>query len=178
MRLSTRTVGIIAIAILAAACGGSATPTTQGGGGGGGGGGAVPSDPCTLLTQADVSTVVGQQVGAGTKDIDPNECDFQYPVNAVPTIQVSITIERGSTFASLCTGPGSSVLGITITQVPGVGDGACYTTMGGLGAGDNLVFTKGAGVYTIDSVLGPSATEDQKLAADKALALAAIGHLG
>src|SRR6185437_2738886 len=44
------------------AAGGGSTTTQGGGGGGGGGGGAsTVTDPCTLLTQAEVSTIVGKQ---------------------------------------------------------------------------------------------------------------------
>jgi len=179
-----------AVAFALAACNGSGTstgnPTASSGGGsnggggptsGTGGGGSTVSDPCTLLTQAEVSAVVGQQVGAGTKDVDPNECDFQYPADAVPSIQVQITIEVGNTLADLC-GPGDSALGLTVTTVGGVGDGACFEQLAGLGAGTNLTFAKGSGVYTIDTILGPNATADQVEAADKALALDALHHIG
>jgi hypothetical protein len=159
-----------------AACSGTSPATGSPTGAGGGGGGTV-SDPCSLLTQAEVSAVVGQPVGPGTKDIEPKECDWQYPADAVPSIQVSITTETGNTLADLC-GPGSSALGLTVTAVSGVGDGACFETLAGLGAGTNLTFAKGGNVFTVATVLGPNATPDAILAADKALALAAIGHLG
>jgi hypothetical protein len=142
-----------------------------------GGGGAQVTDPCALLTQADVSQVVGKPVGPGTKQLDPRECDWQYPPNDVPQVQASITIEVGSTFADLCGEPISSGLGITVTQLSGVGDGACFSAAEGLSAGDNLTFTKGAQVFTVTVVLGSGTTADQIEAADKALALAALGHL-
>jgi hypothetical protein len=158
----------------------SAAGATSGAGataGSGGGGGGTVSDPCTLLTQAEVSAVVGQQVGAGTKDVEPNECDWQYPPDAVPSIQVSITIQVGNALADLC-GPGDSALGLTVTTVGGVGDGACFAQLAGLGAGTNLTFAKGAGVYTVAAILGPNATTDAIEAADKALALDALKHVG
>jgi hypothetical protein len=134
------------------------------------------SDPCTLLTQAEVSAAVGQTVGAGTKDVDPNECDFQYPADAAPSIQVSITIEKGSTFADLC-GPGDSALGLTVTTIGGVGDNACFEQLGGINAGTNLTFTKGGGVYSVDTAFGANGTYDKVLTADKTLALDAINHI-
>jgi hypothetical protein len=144
---------------------------------GSGGGGGTASDPCTLLTQAEISTVVGQQVSAGAKDIEPNECDWQYPPDAVPSIQVSITIQTGNTLADLC-GPGNPSLGLTVSTVSGVGDGACFAQLAGLGAGTNLTFSKGSGVYTIAAIIGPNAAADAIEAADKALALDALKHIG
>ncbi|HYK94400.1 MAG TPA: hypothetical protein VE011_00815 [Candidatus Dormibacteraeota bacterium] len=190
MRFRQVSVALAAVVLAIAACNGatqgmsapaSAPGATQGAGatagsaGGAGGGGAV-SDPCTLLTQAEVSAAVGQSVGAGTRDIDPNECDFQYPPDAVPTIQASITIEKGSTFADLC-GPGDSALGLTVTTIGGVGDGACFEQVGSINAGTNLTFSKGGGVFTVAVAFGANGSYDKVLAADKALALDAINHI-
>jgi len=183
-------VACAAVVVVLAACTGSngatTAPTSAGGGGADGatssatngpaGTGATAGDQCSLLTQAEISAVVGQQVGAGTKDIEPNECDWQYPPDAVPSIQVQITIQVGNTLADLC-GPGDSALGLTVTTVGGVGDGACFEQLAGLGAGTNLTFSKGSGVYTIATVLGANATADAVEAADKALALDALNHL-
>lgn len=184
MHFRTLSVAFAAVALACAGCNGStqgtSAPTsaaaTSGSGGGGGGGGGSVSDPCTLLTQAEISAVVGQSVGVGSKDVEPNECDWQYPPDAVPTIQVNITIEVGNTLADLC-GPGDSALGLSVTTVGGVGDGACFEQLAGLGAGTNLTFAKGSGVYTVAAVIGSKATADQILAADKALALDALNHI-
>jgi Protein of unknown function (DUF3558) len=192
MRARRFFVALAAMVLAVAACSGTSQATTAptsaagatsgsgatpGSGGGGGGGGSTVSDPCALLTQAEISAVVGQKVSAGTKDVEPNECDWQYPADAVPAIQVQITIEVGNTLADLC-GPGDSALGLTVTTVGGVGDGACFEQLAGLGAGTNLTFAKGTGVYTIATVLGPNATADAIEAADKALALDALKHIG
>jgi hypothetical protein len=184
-----RLISGLAFALTLAACGGTgtATPTatsagggggqTTAPGGGGGGGGATVTDPCTLLTQAEVTAVVGQPVGPGAKDIEPNECDWQYPADGVPSIQASITIETGNTLADLC-GPGNSALGLTVTTVGGVGDGACFVQLAGLGAGTNLTFSTHGQVFTVATILGPSATVAAIEAADKALALAALARIG
>lgn len=190
MRPVVRLVALAFVVVLVGACSGGATtasngPAASAGGGStaaassaaAGGGGAPVSDPCALLAQADVSQVVGKPVGPGTTDIDPRECDWQYPPNGVPQVQASITIEVGSTFADLCGEPISSGLGFSVTQVSGVGDGACFSSAEGLAAGDNLTFAKGDQVFTVTSVLGSGSTIDQIEAADKALALAALGHL-
>jgi hypothetical protein len=190
MRARPLFLALAAMVLAVAACSGTSqattAPTSAAGatsgtgataGSGAGGGSGTVSDPCALLTQAEISSVVGQQVGAGTKDVEPNECDWQYPPDAVPSIQVSITIEVGNALADLC-GPGDSALGLTVTTVGGVGDGACFEQLAGLGAGTNLTFAKGTGAYTIATVLGPNATADAIEAADKALALDALKHIG
>ncbi|HMJ80161.1 MAG TPA: hypothetical protein VK592_03890, partial [Candidatus Dormibacteraeota bacterium] len=82
-----------------------------------------------------------------------------------------------TSFASLCNVPSSSALGITIVQVSGVGDGACFTTMAGLGAGTNLTFEKGGQVYSVSAVLPSGATDAAIEAADRMLALDAIAKL-
>jgi hypothetical protein len=170
---------VVGTALLVGACSSVGTPGSSaptGAGGSGGGGGATVSDPCTLLTQAEVSTVVGQPVGSGSNADDPKSCDWQYPADGVPTIQVMVTIE-GGTLSDYCGMPSSSALGLTITQVTGVGDGACLTEMVGLGAGTNLTFSKDGQVFSVGALLGPDATSAELLAADKALALDALARL-
>ncbi|MGZ4296352.1 MAG: hypothetical protein ACXVVK_04810 [Solirubrobacteraceae bacterium] len=95
----------------------------------------------------------------------------------MPTAQANIDINVGTSFASLCDHPSSSALGITIVQVSGVGDGACFITMAGLGAGTNLTFEKGGQVYSVsvDLPFGTPAATIQ--AADKMLALDAVARL-
>lgn len=185
MRSIVHLVTLVGMAVLLGACNagassGSNGPAASSGGNGPAastGGGAQVTDPCALLTQAEVSQVVGQQVGPGTKDIEPKECDWQYPADGVPQVQASITIQTGNTLADLCEEPSSSALGITVTQVSGVGDGACFEAAEGLASGDNMTFAKGGQVFTISAILGADASVDQLEAADKALALAALGHL-
>jgi hypothetical protein len=136
-------------------------------------------DPCTLLTQAEVSAALGVSVGAGSAaEGESHGCTWVYaPSNGVPTAQANIDIEVGSSFASLCDVPSSSALGLTIVQVSGVGDGACFSTMAGLGAGSNLTFQKGGQAYTV-SVILPFGTPDAAIeAADKTLALDAVARL-
>jgi hypothetical protein len=149
--------------------------TTSTAGGGGGGGGGTVTDPCSLLTQAEVSVVLGQQVGPGSSANDSKSCDWQYPVGGVPTVQATIGIEDG-TLTDMCGTKSNPDLGLTITQVSGVGDGACFQEMAGLAAGTNLTFGKNGQTFSTGVVLGPNATSSQLLDADKALALDALGH--
>jgi len=184
MRSTSRLVLAVSTVVLAAACTGGASPSSAGGGGGtapssaggansGGAGGPAPSNPCSLLTQADVSQAVGQAVGAGDNSTDSHECQFQYPPNDVPKVQASITIENETTVDDLCA-PGS---GYTVTSLSGVGDAACFVDVPGLSSGDNLSFAHAGHVYTVAASFGSTGTKDQILAADKTLALAALTHL-
>jgi hypothetical protein len=190
MHAARRFVLAASVVVAVAACGssgGNPTATTAGGGGStastGGGtpapngtAGAAVDDPCSLLTQAEVSTVLGQQVGAGDNSTDSHECDWQYPADGVPKAQASITIETGSALSDVCDSTGNGP-GFTVTAVSGIGDGACFTSVPGLESGDNLTFAAKGHVFTVTADFGskdPIAIQ----AADEALARAALAHLG
>lgn len=183
---------LVGAALVAAGCSTSSVPGSTGPGataggvvqtaaatsqaGSSGGVGTSVTGPCSLLTQAEVSAVVGQAVGPGSNATNSHECDWQYPADGIPTIQVSIGFEDGS-LASFCDVPSNSGLGISITQVSGVGDGACFIEMAGLAAGSNLTFAKGGQVFTTAVILGPNATSATIQAANKSLALDALARL-
>jgi hypothetical protein len=132
-------------------------------------------DPCSLLTQAEVSAAVGQPVGPGSSADDSKSCDWQYPADGVPNIQATIGIEDGD-LSGMCDVPSNSDLGISVDPVSGVGDGACFIQMAGLRAGANLVVSKGGQVFSTSVALPASATISQVEDADKALALDALGR--
>jgi hypothetical protein len=140
--------------------------------------GASVSDPCSLLTQAEVSAALGVSVGTGgPAQGESHGCGWQYPPSGVPTEQAMITIDVGTPFAHLCGAPSNAAAGITVVQVSGVGDGACYVTMAGLSAGTNLTFEKGGQSYSV-SVILPYGTPDATVeAANKTLALDAVARL-
>jgi ABC-type Fe3+-hydroxamate transport system substrate-binding protein len=177
-------------ALALAACsstGGGAAPTSAAGGAGGGasaaggnagggGGGSAPSDPCALITQAEVSAAVGKQVGAGSNATDSHACEWDYPNSDSPEVMAGITIEDGD-LASFCGKPSDPALGLVIEQVQGVGDGACFTYVTTTTLGSNFTFSKNGHVYSTNAYFGggtPIATVE---AAAKALALAALGHI-
>lgn len=196
MRTPSALTVFLAAALLAGACttsiGATTGPTGAGAGtgpgaatapgqataaaGGGGGGAANLSDPCSLLTQAEVSAIVGKPVGPGSNATDPKVCDWQYPATGVPTVQATVGIEGGA-LSDMCGTPSNPGLGLTITQVSGVGDGACFQELAGFGAGTNLTFGKSGHTFQTGVVLGPNATSAQLLDADKALALDAVARL-
>lgn len=114
---------------------------------------AGPADPCSLLTQAEVSAVLGQAVAAGSSADDPHACDwtFKDPNDALTLVSATVTTNiNASTFAKLC-GPKTPIAGITVFAVSGIGDSACITESTGLGT--SLAFQKGGRGYTV-GVLG------------------------
>lgn len=188
MRAGLRLVPVILVAVATAGCGsGGATPTATTGSavgteapgtttGPAGTAAAQIGDPCSLLTQAEVSTVLGQQVGPGSNATDSHECDWQYPANGVPQAQASITIETGSALSDVCDATGNGP-GFTVTAVSGIGDGACFTSVPGLESGDNLTFATHGHVFTVTADFGSKVPATIQ-AADEALAKAALVHIG
>lgn len=188
-----RTAACVLMALVVAACGSSAAsaaPTAAGGGPGGASsaaptsgpatpagsvaapGGGVPADPCSLLTQAEVSAALGVSVGAGSSAGDPRSCEWMgATANAIVTINV------GTTFSSLCGAPSNAAAGIKIVQVSGVGDGACYIETTLLGLGTNLTFEKGGQVYSLAVNLTAQTTTAAAEAAEKTLSLGALAKL-
>jgi hypothetical protein len=153
--------------------GGSAA--TQAANAGGGGGGANLSDPCSLVTQQEVSTAIGESVVAGTNAQDSHECNWFYPNNDSVT-GASITIQDGD-LASYCGKPSDPALGLTIEQLSGIGDGACFTYVGTTTVGANLTFVKNGHVFTTTAYFGGGTPISKVEDADKALAQAALNHM-
>jgi hypothetical protein len=158
--------------------GAAGAPASQAanGGGAGGGGAATVSDPCTLLTQAEVSTVVGKQVGPGSSADNPNSCDFQYPADGVPDVQAGVDFIDGG-LDDFCRDAGASALGMSIETVSGVGDGACFIYVGKLQAGSTLTFAKGGRLFQTFALLGSGTPISDIKAADTTLAQDVLTHL-
>jgi hypothetical protein len=77
----------------------------------------------------------------------------------------------------MCGTPSNPGLGLTITQVSGVGDGACFQELAGLSSGTNLTFGKNGHTFQAGVALGANTTSAQLLDADKALALDALARI-
>ncbi len=188
MRRIRTLVAATTLVVLVAACSSSGTPAPSpnvaGGGGsqapiaqptGGGATGAKVADPCSLLTSAQVSAVIGLTVGAGDSGGDTHSCDWSHPdSNGVPDEQVLLNTNEDP---GLCDEGPSASLGITVTPVSGVGDQACMEQASGLQAGDNLTFYKNGLGFSI-GVSGKTATVANETAMDKALALDVLANLG
>ena len=157
--------------------GAGSAPASQAVNGGGGGGAATVTDPCTLLTQAEVSTVVGKQVGPGSSASNPNSCDFQYPADGVPNIQAGVNFIDGSLDDYCKDIAGASAVGMTIEPVSGLGDGACFTYVGKLQAGSTLTFAKNGRLFQTFALLGSGTARSDMKAADTTLAQDALAHL-
>jgi Protein of unknown function (DUF3558) len=193
-RLTLITAAAMAVALAACTTAGSPGPSPaaggQGGGGApasqtatatgagaGGGGGATVSDPCTLLTQAEVSAVVGKQVGPGSSADNPNSCDFQYPPDGVPDIQAGVDFIDGSLGDYCKDAAGASALGMSIEPVDGLGDGACFIYVGSLQVGSSLTFAKDGRVFQTFALLGSGKSIGDIKAAATTLAQDALKHL-
>jgi hypothetical protein len=135
------------------------------------------TDPCTLLTQAEVSAVVGKQVGPGSSADNPNSCDFQYPADGVPDIQAGINFTDGSLDDVCGDIPGASAVGMTVEPVDGLGDGACFTYIGKLQVGSSLTFAKNGRLFQTFALLGSGTARSDMKAADTTLAQDALAHL-
>jgi len=152
------------------AAGGGATQAANGGGGA-----ANLSDPCSLLTQQELSTAIGQSVVAGTSAQDSHECNWFYPNNDSST-GAGITIQDGD-LASYCGKASDPAVGLNIEQVSGIGDGACFTYVGTTTVGANLTFAKNGHVFSTTAYFGGGTPISKVEDADKALAQAALSHM-
>jgi hypothetical protein len=147
--------------------------SSSGGSGSGSGGGVALSDPCSLLTQAEVSSALGKTVGPGVAE-SATSCAWAHTASSgAIDAQASIDIE-GVSFDKLCGVPSNAALGITMTQLTGVGDAACIAEM--TGVLPVLTFEKDGHVLSTSVGLGnvPPATSE---AAEKALAIAAATRI-
>ncbi|MFI5261251.1 MAG: hypothetical protein ACHQZR_01700 [Candidatus Limnocylindrales bacterium] len=177
----------VALAGFLVACGSSgAAPTTDSGGGGGGatsppgptasqasgGGGGSASDPCSLLTASQISSAIGLTFGAGDSGGDTHSCDWSHDENQLPTTQV---IASNNEDTGLCDEGSSSALGITVTQLSGIGDKACFIVATGLVS--NLTFYKGSGRGWSVTAAGKNVTPANVQGIEQQLAQDMVGNL-
>lgn len=91
--------------------------------------GAPPSDPCSLLTPAQVSAVLGMQVGAG-KSLVSTVCDWRAPNQPAGKKEKAVTITLLDANGFAATKMQLNLRGITKTPVSGIGDEAVYGASG------------------------------------------------
>jgi hypothetical protein len=133
---------------------------------------APPTDACSLLTQAQVSSALGTSVGAGQQLGASSLCGWgkmggKRVVLSIYTQMGSMTpIERYNNAKN------TPVKGIIKTPVSGIGDDALYMTTPGLGTG--LFFRKGSAAFDLRVYGFPL---DQIKEKEKPLALDIIGKL-
>lgn len=126
-----------------------------------GGNGQYPSDPCSLLTTDQVASATGLTASTGDSGGDTHSCSW---AASSGTVVVEDNEDQG-----LCDEGSSSALGITVTQLSGIGTKACVIAATGLSV--NLTFYQGPLGFTVTVAGGNLAESDiqtveQKLAAD------------
>lgn len=130
---------------------------------------APPGDACTLLTQAQVSAVLGVPVGAGERVVpsSPLMCGWAQPGGPTATskrvVVAIITIDQ-------FTHEKSPLPGITETSVGGIGDEAHYMTTPGFGTGlsvkkGNYAFKVRVYGYSLDQIKAMEKTLAQDILA-------------
>lgn len=110
---------------------------------------AAPGDACTLLTDMQVSTALGVTVSAGTPIGIPTSCQWAGK-GKIATLTANDTVAGKSAVERFDAGKTSTLPGITVEPIRGVGDDAYYvyysgTTRAGLG----LVVKKGRSAFEV-----------------------------
>jgi hypothetical protein len=136
---------------------------------------APPSDPCSLLTPAQVSAVLGVNVGEGQR-MAPTLCEWSVSGQSGPgSKKVTVTLQNPQAFAYAKMPVGH---GITKTPVSGIGDDAVYGTTPNFAA--TLTVKKGDVVFAV-RVFGFPIAEGKSLdevqAKEKTLALEILSKL-
>lgn len=133
---------------------------------------ARPSDPCALLTTAQVSAALGGTVGSG-KALTTGVCQWAQQGKAGdPLLKLDVTVITPEHFTRLKT-----VTVGTVTSASGLGDEAFYST---LTQGHTILTTlnvrKGATAVVIRVSGGTKSAEDYQ-AKEKAVAVALLPKL-
>lgn len=129
-----------------------------------------PTDACSLLTQAQVSTALGVNVGPGQHLVGPTMCVWPSPGQSGPkSKRLSVALKDPGAFAYAKMPVGQ---GITKTPVSGVGDDAVSGSRPGLTP--ILTVKKGDVVFVVTVDGFPP---DDASAKEKALALEVLSKL-
>ena len=135
---------------------------------------APPTDACALLTQAQVSAVLGVSVGAGQRLApgQPALCGWGQMGGKRVVLNIYTQMGSISPVERYNLAKNSPVKGIVKTPVSGIGDDAVYMTTPGFGTG--LFFRKGSAAFDLRVYGFPL---DQLKQKEKTLALDMIGKL-
>jgi hypothetical protein len=104
---------------------------------------------CELLTQAQINQATGATVGAGTAISAPTSCQW---AGSGKIVTLTINQPRGgkSPVEQFNAGKASTLPGVTIESVSGVGDDAYYVFYAGTNrAGCGLVVKKGTSAFEV-----------------------------
>jgi hypothetical protein len=135
---------------------------------------AAPNDACSLLTQAQIKSVLNLTVSTGTATPDKKACSWSVS-NPVPkgVRFFTVTLEstnsfQGGKFASV------AIQGVTVTSASGVGEDAYYLTAS---AFVFLHVKKGAVAFRISLYAGTDITIEKTEDMEKTLALQIASEL-
>lgn len=132
---------------------------------------AGTADPCSLLTQAEVSAALGEAVDGGAlSDSDPHECIWT-ATESLTTALIGTNIALSSFQHDEDTGSSN---GISVTKVSGVGDDAYYL---GAAALQTLYFRNGDRVFSTHVSASLTQAADAVEAAEKQLAIDALARI-
>jgi len=110
---------------------------------------AEPTDACALLTQTRLSSVAGVSMGAGSPIARPGACQWAGKGKIV-TLTITQTKGGKTPVAQFNEGKKSTLPGIAVEPVSGVGDDAFYVSYGGNSStGMGLVVKKGSSSFEI-----------------------------
>jgi hypothetical protein len=110
---------------------------------------ADPPVACPMLTQAQIAAATGATVGAGSPIAAPTSCQWSGQGKIV-TLTISKVRAGKSPVDQFADSKKSTLPGITVEPVGGVGDDAFYIFYAGQNrAGCGLVVKKGAGVFEV-----------------------------
>jgi hypothetical protein len=131
-------------------------------------------DACSLLTQDQVSAVLGISVGAGQHIVpsNPKMCGWAVPGGPILTAKKVVLIINTTTAFTRGKTP---ITGITMTPVNDIGDDAYYVTASG--PGTTLNVKKGSAAFSI-SVKGTGFSVEQVKQMEKTLAQDVLTKLG
>jgi hypothetical protein len=134
-----------------------------------------PSDACSLLTQAQVSTALGVEVEAA-QHVAPTLCQWSAPnqPNSINAKKVTLTISNERAWEYAKTPVGSS---LTTMPASGICDDAVYTTIKRVtpGLGTTLYVKKGSSYFVVHVYGFPD--QAKAMAMEKTLATQACSKL-
>jgi len=137
--------------------------------------GAPPSDPCSLLTQAQVSAVLGTSVEPAQR-IAPRLCQWSVPnqPNSMNAKKVAVTISDERAFGYAKT---PVVKSVKTTPASGICDDAVYAFTPGVtpGLGTSLYVKKGDSYFVVHVYGFPE--QAKAMAMEKTLAIEACSKL-
>jgi hypothetical protein len=137
--------------------------------------GAPAIDPCSLLTQSQVSTVFGMNVEAGQR-LAPKLCQWSAPnqPNSMNGKKVTVDLLSAQAFAFAKT---PIVQSVATIPASGIGDDAVYSTLPGVtpGLGTSLAVKKGDSYFSVHVYGFPD--KAKAMAMEKTLALEIVSKL-